>query len=242
MSVCLAVASHLHADQPAAVPGRAFEVASIKPNNSGSGSDTINTSRGRFTGVNVTVDSLIELAFGVRAFQISGGPGWLATDHYDIAATTGDSKELNDGEIRPYVESLLVDRLHLRYHREKKDASVYSLLPARTGVKLTAHEGEGDSSNNISVGSGKASITSTNVKMASFADLLSGRVDRVVIDHTGLSGGYDLKLTWAPDPGPESTEPSLFAALEEQLGLRLESTKGPVDIIVIDSMERPSEN
>jgi uncharacterized protein (TIGR03435 family) len=85
-------------------------------------------------------------------------------------------------------------------------------------------------------------MNSTNAAMAHLADLLGGRLDRVVIDNTGLPGVYDLKLEWAPNPSPESTDPSLFTALQEQLGLKLESTKGSVEIIVIDNIERPSEN
>ena len=123
-----------------------------------------------------------------------------------------------------------------------KEVRVYSLVVAKGGAKLTAHTGEGDSSNRINNGSGKASVNSTNVSMASFAGILAGRLDRVVIDDTGLKGGYDLKLEWAPNPAPDSAEPSLFTALREQLGLKLESAKGPVEIIVIDNIERPSEN
>lgn len=192
--------------------------------------------------VNLPVTWLIEAAFGAKEFQISGGPGWISTDRYDLNATTGSTKDLNDLELRPYFQSLLADRFGFRFHRETREMPIYSLLVAKTGSKLTPHAGEGDPSTSISNNSGRTSITARNMSVAHLADLLSGKVDRVVIDHTELPGNYDLTLQWAPNPTEESTEPSLFAALQEQLGLRLESAKGPIDFIVIDNIERPSEN
>jgi uncharacterized protein (TIGR03435 family) len=185
---------------------------------------------------------LIQSAFGIRDYQISGGPGWLGDDKIDITATTGTSKDLSDKELQPYLQSLLGDRFRLRFHGETKELSVYSLVVAKSGMKLTAHPGEGDSSTQIRNNSGKSSVTCANVSMASFASTLGGRLDRLVIDNTALQGRYDLNLEWAPNPSPESTEPSIFTALREQLGLKLESTKGLVEIIVIDSIEKPSEN
>ncbi len=219
-----------------------FEVVSIKPNNSGSGRSSESTGPGRVRAENITASSLIQQAFGVRTFQISGGPGWLGTDSYDINATTGTPKDLNDRELRPYFLAMLTDRFHLQYHRETRDTQIYSLVAAKGGPKVTAHEGEGDTSTGVSNGSGKSSLRSVNITMANFANLLGERVDRIVVDNTGLPGGYDLRLEWATNPTAESTDPSLFSALQEQLGLKLESAKGPVEIVVIDNIERPSEN
>jgi uncharacterized protein (TIGR03435 family) len=221
---------------------QSFDVVSVRPNNSGSGGSSENTNPGRVVAVNVPTSWLIEQAFGVKAFQISGGPGWLTTDNYDLNATTGTTKDLNDQELRPYFLALLADRYGFRFHRETREMPIYSLLVAKTGAKMTAHAGEGDSSNQISNKSGRSSIASIDISMAHLADLLSGRVDRVVIDHTELPGGYDLTLQWAPNPTDNTTDPSLFTALQEQLGLRLESAKGPTEFIVVDNLERPSEN
>jgi uncharacterized protein (TIGR03435 family) len=228
----------------ASLPARAqsFDVVSIKPNNSSSGRSSETTNPGRVIAVNLPVSWLIEAAFGAKEFQISGGPGWLSTDRYDLNATTGTTKDLNDTELRPYFQSLLADRFGFRFHRENREMPIYSLLVAKSGSKLTPHTGEGDPSTSISNSSGKTSITSRNMSMAHLADLLSGRVDRVVVDHTELSGSYDLTLQWAPNPAENTTDPSLFTALQEQLGLRLESAKGPIEFIVIDDLERPSEN
>jgi uncharacterized protein (TIGR03435 family) len=227
---------------PALAQPHAFEVASIKINNSGSGQTSETTGPGRVTAVNTNISSLIQQAFGIKEFQISGAPGWVMIDKYDVAATTGTSKDLSGTELEPYFESLLAERFHLKYHRETKEIQVYALGVAKTGAKLTAHAGGGDSSNGINGGPGKTSIKSTNVSMKAFAGTLGRRLDRMIIDDTGLTGGYDLMLEWAPNPSPDSTEPSLFTALQEQLGLKLESTKAPVEIIVIDNIEKPSEN
>jgi uncharacterized protein (TIGR03435 family) len=227
---------------PALAQPPAFEVASIKLNNSGEGRSTESTSPGRVTAVNINISSLVQQAFGIKEFQISAAPGWVASDKYDFAATTGTTKDLSDVELEPYFQALLAERFHLQYHRETKEMQVYALDVAKTGAKLTAHAGAGDSSTNITNGPVKTSMKSTNISMKGFAGTLGRRLDRMVIDNTGLTGGYDLTLEWAPNPLPDSTEPSLFTALQEQLGLKLESTKAPVEIIVIDSIERPSEN
>jgi uncharacterized protein (TIGR03435 family) len=227
---------------PVLAQSPAFEVASIKPNNSGSGTSTESTSPGRVAAVNVTTSSLLQSAFGIKEFQISGGPGWLSTDKYDIAATTGSTKDLNDKELQPYLQAMLTERFRLKIHRETKDLSVYALGIAKGGAKLTAHDGAGDTSTNISNSPLKTTLRSINISMAAFVGTLGRRLDQMVIDNTSLPGGYDLTLEWAPDPNAETTVPSLFTALQEQLGLKLESTRGPVEIIVIDNIERPTEN
>ncbi len=227
---------------PALAQPPAFEVASIKPDNSGNGRVTETTGPGRVTAVNINTGSLIQQAFGIKGFQISGAPGWVTSDQFDVTATTGTSKDLSDIELEPYFESLLAERFHLKYHRETKEMQVYALGVGKTGAKLTAHEGAGDGSINISNGAAGTAMKCTNQSMKAFAGMLGRRLDRMIIDNTGLAGGYDLTLEWAPNPSPDSTQPSLFTALQEQLGLKLESTKAPVEIIVIDNIERPSEN
>ena len=235
-AVLLSAATILLAQSPS------FDVASIKPNISGSGTTTADAKPGRVICTNFTTAMLFESAFGIKDFQISGAPGWLGSDRFDINATTGTSRDLDDKELQPYFQALLAERFHLRFHRETKELQVYSLVVAKTGAKLTAHAGEGDSDTNVSNSPGKSSITAASVSMEHLANILGGRLDRVVIDNTGLKGSYDIKLHWSPDPSADSGEPSLFTALQEQLGLRLETTKGPVEIIVIDNLEKPTEN
>jgi uncharacterized protein (TIGR03435 family) len=220
-----------------------FEVASIRPNLSDrSGSSTNTTPGGRLVETNISVKMLMESAFGAAGFQIAGGPGWLDTARYDITAKADTSKEIGDEELQPMLQNLLADRFALKYRRETRDLPIYSLVVAKTGAKLIGHTGEGDPSTEVHKQSGMASIAGKKISMAHFALILARQLDRTVIDNSGLTGEYDLRLEWAPDQATESTEPSIFAALQEQLGLKLESTKGPVDVIVIDRLERPSEN
>jgi uncharacterized protein (TIGR03435 family) len=194
------------------------------------------------TAENISTISLIQQAFGIKEFQISGAPAWIASDKFDVIATYGTSRDLTDKELRPYLQSLLTDRFHLTFHRETKEVQIYSLTVVKTGARLTTHTGEGGSSTSISNGPAQSSLNSTNISMAALADLLGGRVDRIVVDHTDLPGSYDIKLEWAQNPSAESAVPSLFTALQEQLGLKLEATKGPVEIIAIDTIEKPSQN
>jgi uncharacterized protein (TIGR03435 family) len=221
---------------------QSFDVVSVKRNNSGSGGSSERTNPGHVMADNITATSMIEQAFGVRAFQISGGPGWMTTDGFDVNATTGTTKDLDDIELQPYWESLLIGRFGMKYHRESKEMQVYSLTIAKSGAKLIEHRGGNGTSTHISNGKDRVSITSSGISMANFAALLGRRLDRMVIDKTGLSGNYDIAVEWAPEASTDTGAASIFTALQNQLGLKLESGKAPVEIIVIDNLERPSEN
>jgi len=223
-------------------PGE-FDVTSIKPNQSGSDGTSINTlPGGRFVATNASLKMLIESAFGVKDFQIAGGPRWLDATSYDIEAKVDRNGRMSDEELRPYLQALLADRFKLKFHRETKEVSVYSLVVGKTGSKLAEHTGTGEPSGRTLFGSGKASMSATKVTTKKIAEVLSQVLSRTVVDNTGLSGMYDLKLEWVPDQTAESTGPSIFTALQEQLGLKLESTRGPVEVLIIDSAEKPSEN
>ena len=226
----------------AASLAQSFEVTSIRPNTTSTGRSSERSNPGHVIAENITVSSMLQHAFRVREFQILGGPGWMKTDGYDVNAATGTPKDLNDQELRPYWVSMLIGRFGLKYHPDSKEMSVYALVVAKGGTKLIAHPDTGNTSTNASNGNGKSSLNSTNISMVRLAEMLSGRMGQQVIDRTSLEGVYDLKLEWAPNPSAESTIPSIFTALQEQLGLKLESTKAPVEMIVIDSLERPSEN
>lgn len=222
--------------------GESFDVVSVKPNTSSQGRSSERTNPGHVMAENMTAQSMIEQALGVRAFQISGGPGWMTTDGFDVNATTGTTKDLDDIELQPYWESLLTGRFGMKYHRESKEMQVYSLTVAKSGAKLVEHQGGGGTSTHISNGKDRVSITSTGISMANFAALLGRRLDRMVIDETGLSGSYDVTAEWAPEASTDTGAASIFTALQDQLGLKLESGKAPVEIIVIDNLEKPSEN
>jgi bla regulator protein BlaR1 len=231
---------------------QAFEVASVKPTaETGSGMGLNRLPGGRFVTTNTSLKTLIGFAYDVRDHQISGGPNWLASDGFDIVAKAegGDSRT---EDLRLMVQRLLADRFKLALHRETKDFSIYSLVAGKGGPKL--HESEaGDMG--ISSG-GKGRTLFKKVSMQLLAQFLSQRLGQTVVDSTGLHGQYDFSLEWVPGEGEprkkvdgvevplpaDSSSPSIFTALQEQLGLKLESTKGPVEILVIDRAEKPSGN
>ncbi len=221
---------------------QSFDVVSLRPNTTGAGRSSERTNSGHVTAENITPSSMIQQAFGVRASQIEGAPGWTETDKYDLNATTGTTKDLNDVELRPYWESVLATRFRMKYHRETKEMQIYSLGVTKGGPRLTENTSGGDTSTHISNSAQHSSVTSTHISMPNFAALLGKRLDRTVLDKTGLTGSYDVKLEWSPDLSEDTGSASIFTALQDQLGLKLESGKGPVEVIVIDNLERPTEN
>ena len=230
---------------PAQTPGNTpeppvFQTVSVRPNRSQGGENHMKTSPGRLTAENITPQELLGWAFGDT--RITGGPGWLASYRFDLTAVTGTSIDLNRTTLPPFLQAMFVDRFHLGFHRETREFPNYTLMVAKGGPKLTAHSGEGKSAAGIHAGAGKARAEAVKTNMQSFASLLSRQTDRDVVDMTGLTGEYDFSLEWAQNVEAEKDYPSLFTALQEQLGLRLESTRGPAEVIVIDSIEKPTEN
>jgi len=208
----------------------AFEVASIKPN-TGVSRDMkiVPTPGGRLNGENLTLKFLIGIAYRIGDNQIQGGPGWIASARYDIAAKAETDKEFPD--FSPMLQTLLEDRFKLAVHHEIRDQSVYVLTMAKEGLKDSG------------AGSGSIEMTSkrmegAGITMDSLARALARLTGMVVIDQTGFNSKFDVHLAWTPD----GDGVSLFTALREQLGLKLESRKAPVDVLVIDHVEKPSEN
>lgn len=237
---------------------KAFDVAAIKPNAAGDNRVMLNMpGSGRFVATGVNARLLIQQAFNIRDFQISGGPGWTATDRWDInAQAEGMPERMPPGALAPMLQSLLEDRFQLKAHRETKEMPIYALQVAKGGPKIK--ENSGEPGPNIRMGRGQITFKKGTLQM--LATQLSNQTGRVVVDQTGLKGEYDFQLEFTPDlgqgggpfgPFPEGpgspppanqNGPTLFTALQEQLGLRLESTKGPVEMLVIDRIEKPSDN
>lgn len=232
-----------------------FDVASVK-RSGGLGGLTRYLPNGgiRFTGVTLKV--LVEIAYGVRPFQVIGGPGWIDTDGFDIdarpptdSANPADPATLSreQRKVGERLRSLLADRFGLTIHRETREQPVYTLVAANGGPKLK----ESAEGKNF-IRAGRGSFRGQSVGLRMLVLNLSNVLDRQVIDKTGLTGSYDFELKWAPDilssgpDGPASPSdtdgPSLFTALSEQLGLKLESAKGPVQVWVIDGVDKPSLN
>ena len=220
---------------------KSFEGVSIKPNNLSGGEMHEHNTRGLLN-AQMTTRHLIQQAFDIKDFQILDGPTWLGNDNFDFVARTASPVELNDRTIQPYLQSVLADRFQFHYHRETRDLPVYFLLAAKTGPKLTKHTGDAGTGMDASGGKDKISMSGTKISMAHLCDFLGRNVERPVIDRTGIEGEFDLTLEWSPAQLGDLSGPSIYTALQEQLGLRLESGKGPVDMIVIDSIEKPSEN
>lgn len=217
-----------------------FEVASIHPNVGGSEGSVLNLPEsGRLSVVNATLKTLIQFAYGVQNDQVIGGPKWLDTDRYDIEAKT--SAPVPQNREQPLMQNLLADRFRLKVHRERRELTVYVLELAKNGP-LFKKNTSGSSSIHTNHGPGQSQISVTGISMNQFAGMLGKQMGRGVLDKTGLRGNYDFSLAWDPDQTPGSTVPSVFAALQEQMGLRLESQKAMVDVLAIDSAEKASEN
>ena len=219
-----------------------FEVASIRRNLNGGGNTQINLSGGRFTVTNGSLKTLIRNAYDILGFQLSAEPRWLDTDMYDIVATTGSSQKILPDQLKPLLQELLADRFGLKVHWETRETSIYVLMLDKNGPKFKESSGTQEPGINTSKGSGRGRMRGTREPISILASNLGNQLGAIVLDKTGLQSAYDWTLEWSLDPTVDSTEPSLFTALREQLGLRLNSQKGPMEMLVIDSVQKPSEN
>jgi uncharacterized protein (TIGR03435 family) len=190
---------------------------------------------GSLTVVNQPLRNLITYAYDVRGFQLSGAPGWIETDRFDVLAKTQEGP----ASARERVRALLAERFGLTVHHETKEQTVYFLTLAKGGPRMKISADAGPQRGIYRGGSGQAQGFAATTEM--LARELAGMTGRAVIDRTSLTGKYDWTLEWAPDPD-DATRPSLFTAIQEQLGVKLETAKGPVDMVVIDHVNRPSEN
>jgi uncharacterized protein (TIGR03435 family) len=215
-----------------------FEVASVKPQAPGDTRGSIGPSPGAFIANGIPLKILIEIAYRVKDYQISGGPDWIETDHYDVSAKAPAGFIPTGQQMQPMLQALLADRFGLKLHRETRELPAFALVIGRGGPKLTATT-KADS--RISIGHGI--FTGQKIDMAGLADALARESDRTIVDQTGLSGQFDMTLKWNPDGTDQDPSAiSLFTAIQEQLGLKLEATKAPVEILVIDSVQKASEN
>lgn len=265
--------------QPADAGVRAFEVASVKPNKSQSGLVRIGTLQGRFTATNATLRMLVQNAYGVQDFRMSGGPGWIDTDRFNVEAKSDAGATFQ--QTQSMLKTLLEERFQLKVHTETRELRVYALIVARGDGQLGAkllHSGP--ECRPITTPPGipaapppppgpapaggmmcpsmlmQGNVSGRNLTMERLATTLSPWVNRQVVDRTKLAGSFDMDLQWAPDQTPfrpsdglgaprlpvDPNLPSLFTALQEQLGLKLTSERGMVDVLVIDRAERPAED
>jgi uncharacterized protein (TIGR03435 family) len=246
----------IFAQAPAARPKfEAFDVATVKQSDPDERSRLLMMQGDhRFIAKNYTVKLLIAAAYDLNPKTISGGPEWVGADHYDIVAVT-------PGEVRPsrieqmsMLRSFLTERFKLTFHREQKEFSIYVLGVAKNGPKLKASTAGADVPPVVGPGvvhPQKIVMPGRNATMTDFVAVMQRAVlDRPVVDKTGLTGRYDFDLEWAPDetqfggelPAAPADAPSppLFTAIQEQMGLKLDATRGPVAALVVDKAERPS--
>lgn len=218
-----------------------FEVATVKPANSEeiqAGGSGIKTGHGRATGINVTLKRCIIGSFHVGPHQIIGGPSWLDSDRFHIEAKA--EQPTNDGSaLDVMLRNLLADRFHLVVHTEIRTMPALLLVVGKKGPKLE----QGDSGQ-AATDAGHGRIKIRNETMDDFAERLARVTDLPVINQTNLPGIFNLTLLWTPNedhPKPDDP-PSLFTAIQEQLGLRLTARKSQVQVLVIDHAQRPDEN
>jgi len=261
-----------------------FEVASVKPNKSGDGRVMLGLQPGRLNATNVPLRMLLRQAFNVQEFQIVGGPDWLTSDRFDIIAKAPEG-DFNADLMRPMLQSLLVERFKLGFHKETREMPIYALTKARPDGKLgpnlsastidcaavmRGRRGGGpppappppappQPGQKIDCGFmiGFGRMTVGGMPMTNLAQALSPMVGRIVLDKTELAGNYDFELTYSPEgigsafpgggppllnggpPPVDPNTPTIFTALQEQLGLKLDSQRGPVEVVVIDRVEQP---
>lgn len=215
-----------------------FDVAAIKRSDpSHVGVQTYFAPGGKFAALTAPLKSLVCFAYQLREHQVAGGPAWVTSEPFDVTAK-GDEHASYD-QLGKMVQALLADRFQLKFHCEMREQPIYALVLGKNGSKL--HDAE-KAGRGVGIGA-NGRLNANGTDMATFASALSGKLGRSVVDRTGLKGFYDFLLTWTPDEAQaDAPGPSLFTAIQEQLGLKLESTKGPVEVLVIDRAERPSEN
>jgi uncharacterized protein (TIGR03435 family) len=236
-----------------------FTVATIRPSNP-------NAPRGGYgfrgqdvTTTNVTVNWMIKLAFNLHARQITGGASWLDSEKYDTVGRPDTPGQPSRDQMKLMIRKLLEDRFQLKFHFEKRELPVYAMVVLPTGAKITPSAGDPNAFPGIGFGQepGVLSLRGINTTLDGAANgLQSNILDKPVVNHTGLTGRYDFLLRWTPDAGQianfgglapgnandPDAPPDIFSAFQQQLGLKLESTKALVDVMVIEKIERPSAN
>ena len=230
---------------PAQNASPAFEVASVKPNDSGTTIANAGRVIGeRFTATNVTVVQLLRSAYGVQEYQITGQPGWAGIDRFDITANLPSGAKPDQWSAM--LQNLLSSRFGLRLHFEQRETDVYALRVANDGFELTPVDASrcAPPKGRCGMSATPTKIVATGQSMQQLATRLSRSIGQTVVDRTGVSGIFDFSLEWTQDdqfrsPGA-SASPAIFTALAEQLGLRLQSQRAPIDVLVIDRVERPT--
>lgn len=233
-----------------------FEVATIKPSRPDEPGKAFMVRGARFTTVNTTLGDLIGFAYDVQSKQVVGGPPWMDSEKFDIEAKPDIPGTPSREQLRSMVQKLLADRFQLKFHKDNKELSAYVLSVGKNGAKMTKNTGDPNGLPGLFFRQ-LGFLTVRNATMSDFAHLMQSAVlDRPVVDQTGLDGKWDFILKWTPDESqfsgmgvkvPPPTDaadapPPLFTAIQEQIGLKLEAGKAPVEVLVLDHFAEPSAN
>jgi uncharacterized protein (TIGR03435 family) len=233
-----------------------FEVATIKPSDPNVPGDWFRVNGRNFSTHNISLAGLIKFAYGVHGKQILNAPDWMDHDTYDIAAVPDGEGQPSDKQWKGMLQKLMAERFKLTFHQDKRELAVFALTVGKDGPKnMVENTGGGSLPGMFFRGTpGGIMLPANNATMKDFTGLLQEVVlDKPVVDQTGLKGRYDFTLKWAPDdsqfgghvPPPSDAAdapPNLFTAVQEQIGLKIESTKAMVDVMVMDHVEKPSAN
>jgi len=243
-------------DRMAANANPTFEVATIKPSDPNRRGKLFTVRGADVLTINTTMEDLLCEAYNVHPRQIIGAPAWFDTEKFDVTGRPDVPGQPNIDQMRLLMQKLVIDRLQLKFHREKKELTVYAITVGKTGIKFSKSDRDPNGLPGLFFGGPGTNLRVTNATMAQVAGTMQAALERPVVDQTGLTGKYDFVLKWTPDetqfrsfggappPPPANVDapPDLFTAIQEQLGLKLESTKAPVEVIVIDHVEKPSDN
>jgi uncharacterized protein (TIGR03435 family) len=235
-----------------------FDVASLKPSPPGGRGGGIRPDPGgkTYRATNCSIKTMLTVAYRVKPEQIVGGPGWMENDLYDMIANA--ERQSSGDELHMMLLNLLKDRCQLKYHLETREMSAYVLSVDKGGAKLTPHQAQNGGDPWIEESSDlpfHIKMKATAVPMDYFAFRLAARMDRPVVDQTGIKGGYDFDLAYTRELPPgipenamingapiDTSGPTIYEAVRQQLGLRLDAKKAPAQVMVIDHVEKPTEN
>jgi uncharacterized protein (TIGR03435 family) len=237
--------------KPAMMPKSAdpdWEVVTVKPSDPNAKSDHLDASGRHVVFENEPVENLLWFGYHVQKNQIANAPEWVKTERWDVDGLADVDGEPNVAQLQALARKVLAERFGLKLHREQREMPVFALRAAKGGPKLMVNTSDPNGQPNEhrkAAGAGWHMYAFTNTSMPVFVLDILGSVDRPILDQTGLKGRYDFQLKWLTDESHSmdpDAPPGLFTAIQEQLGLKLEAVKAPVDVMVIDKVERPGAN
>jgi uncharacterized protein (TIGR03435 family) len=236
------------AQQPEGTKTFKYDVVSVKPFRGDDRHGYVNATSDSFSS-NVPISKLIQIAFSLlMPDQVSGAPSWANSEHYSIEAKVDEDtlaalnklpRQQRLEQRRRMLLAILIERFGLTFHHETREMPSFELVVAKGGTKLKRSDATGSSSS-----MGGENLKGTGMETSDLCQRLSGLVGRQIIDKTGMAGRFDMELSWSNEDNPTSSDigPSIFTALQEQLGLKLVSSKAPTDTVVIDALAKPSAN